>query len=255
LEGEGETPSKSRIIPAKSEARASGTLRFILKFTPLYKRMGITGVLVSGGKDSTFALKSVLEHGRSRVLLISALPGREDSWMFHTPNLSLMDRFAECIGLPLLKVGVSGEKEREVEELASALRRLELEALVSGAIASSYQKKRIDGVCLSLGIRHVAPLWGRDPVEVLKEEIAAGMEIIVTSVSAEGLGEDWLGRRLDEQAVEELLSLSKKFGFNPAGEGGEYETLVLNAPFFKHRLEVREVKREWLKTRGVLRLA
>jgi uncharacterized protein (TIGR00290 family) len=91
-------------------------------------------------------------------------------------------------------------------------------------------------------------------VEVLREEIAAGMEIIVTSVSAEGLGEEWLGRRLDERAVEELLSLSKKFGFNPAGEGGEYETLVLNAPFFRHRLEVREVKREWQKTRGVLRL-
>jgi ABC transporter with metal-binding/Fe-S-binding domain ATP-binding protein len=254
LEGEGETPSKSRIIPAKSEARASGILPFILKFTPLYKRMGITGVLVSGGKDSTFALKSVLDRGHPSLLLISALPEREDSWMFHTPNLSLMDRFAGCVGLPLLKVRVSGEKEKEVEELAFALRGLCLEALVSGAIASRYQKRRIDAICLSLGIRHLAPLWGRDPVEVLREEIAAGMEIIVTSVSAEGLGEEWLGRRLDERAVGELLSLSRKFGFNPAGEGGEYETLVLNAPFFRHRLEVREVRREWLKTRGVLRL-
>jgi predicted ATP pyrophosphatase (TIGR00289 family) len=216
--------------------------------------MGDVGVLVSGGKDSTFALKWILDRGHFSLLLISAFPEKEDSWMFHTPNLSLMDKFAECVGLPLLKVRVSGEKEREVEELASALRGLDLEALVSGAIASSYQKKRIDTVCLSLGIKHLAPLWGRDPVEVLKEEIAAGMEIIVTSVSAEGLGEEWLGRRLDEKAMEELLYLSKKFGFNPAGEGGEYETLVLNAPFFKHRLEVREVKREWRGTRGTLKL-
>jgi ABC transporter with metal-binding/Fe-S-binding domain ATP-binding protein len=216
--------------------------------------MGNIGVLVSGGKDSTFALKWILDCGHPSLLLISALPEREDSWMFHTPNLSLIDKFAECVGLPLLKIRVSGEREKEVEELVSALRGLDLEVLVSGAIASSYQKKRIDALCLSLGIKHLAPLWGRDPVEVLREEIESGMEIIVTSVSAEGLGEEWLGKRLDKKTMEELLSLSKKFGFNPAGEGGEYETLVLNAPFFKHRLEVREVKREWQGTRGVLRL-
>jgi len=45
--------------------------------------------------------------------------------------------------------------------------------------------------------------------------------------------------------VDELLSLSKKFGINPAGEGGEYETLVVNAPFFKCRLRVKEEGKEW----------
>jgi hypothetical protein len=50
--------------------------------------------------------------------------------------------------------------------------------------------------------------------------------------------------------VDELLSLSKKFGINPAGEGGEYETLVVNAPFFKCRLRVKEEGKEWDGVRG-----
>jgi len=214
----------------------------------------VIGVLVSGGKDSTFALQLVSSL-RKPKLLICALPKREDSWMFHTPNLSLIDSFADCIGLPLLKVEVSGEKEREVEELASALRGVGLEVLVSGAVASRYQKERIDGLCSRLGIEHLAPLWGEDPATLLAREVASGMEILVTSISAEGLGEEWLGRRIDERAMGELLDLSRRFGINPAGEGGEYETLVVHAPFFRRRLAVREVGRIWDGTRGVLKLA
>jgi ABC transporter with metal-binding/Fe-S-binding domain ATP-binding protein len=212
------------------------------------------GALVSGGKDSTFALKLALESQWKPSLLITVLPERKDSWMFHTPNLFLMDAFADCVGLPLEKIRVSGEKEREVDELMSALRGLNLTGLVSGAIASTYQKKRIDEICDTLGVIHYSPLWGRDPVEVLKEEVLSGMEIIITSVSAEGLGEEWLGRRLDLKAVDELLSLSKKFGINPAGEGGEYETLVVNAPFFKCRLRVKEEGKEWDGVRGTIKL-
>jgi len=213
------------------------------------------GALVSGGKDSTYALKLAAEEGHRPEILISAIPERKNSWMFHTPNLSLMDAFAECLGLPLVKVRVSGEREKEVEELVGALRRLKLTGLISGTIASRYQRERIDRICASLGIAHFSPLWGRDPVEVLKEEISSGMEIIITSISAEGLGKEWLGRKLDLEILDELLALSKKFGFNPAGEGGEYETLVLNAPFFKRRLQVREEGREWDGVRGTIRLA
>lgn len=209
---------------------------------------GSVGALVSGGKDSTFAIG--LCHPD---LLVCAIPEREDSWMFHTPNLEVIDIFAECVGLPLVKIHVSGEREREVEELVSGLEKLELEKLVSGVVASRYQKQRIDSVCAKLGIEHVSPLWGRDQEELLREEVRE-MEVVITSVSAEGLGREWLGRKLDTRTVEELIAVARKFGINPAGEGGEYETLVLSAPFFRRGIRILEERVEWEGSRGVLRV-
>ncbi len=186
--------------------------------------------------------------------MICAVPESSDSWMFHRVNLEHIDLFAECLGTPLLKIRVSGIKEQEVQELTEGLRDLRLEVLVSGTVASRYQKERIDRLCEEMGAEHVTPLWGRDQLGLLKEEVGAGLQILITSVSAEGLDQRWLGRILDERAVEELGLLAKRFGLNPAGEGGEYETMVLDAPFFRKRLEVRRMEKTWNGTRGSVRL-
>jgi len=172
--------------------------------------------------------------------------------MYHRPNIHLIDLFAECTRLPLLKAETSGLKEEELEDLKRALRGLNVEGVVSGAIASTYQKSRIDGVCRELGLASIAPLWGREPIELLREMIDAGFEIVVTSVSALGLDETWLGKKLDGGTLEELVGLSRKYGINPSGEGGEFETLVLDAPFFRKRIELVEAERVWLGDRGHL---
>jgi len=66
------------------------------------------------------------------------------------------------------------------------------------------------------------------------------------------LGADWLGRELDERATEQLVALSQEKGINPSGEGGEYETLVLDSPL--HRRRMRVVERERTMTRDGGRL-
>ena len=80
------------------------------------------------------------------------------------------------------------------------------------------------------------------PAELSDELVQKKFEIIISSIAADGFTEKWLGRKIDNAAVLELKILSKKYGFNPAFEGGEAESMVLNAPFFKKRLIIKKAK-------------
>lgn len=208
--------------------------------------------LCSGGKDSAYSLWLALRQGHEVVRVVAMLPEREDSWMFHYPNIHLIDLFAECAGLPLLKAKTSGLKERELEDLERALRGLDVEGLVSGAISSNYQKSRIDRICDGLGLASIAPLWGRAPAELLREMIDAKFNAIVTSVAAQGFDESWLGRKIDESALRDLAELNRRYGINQSGEGGEYESLVLDAPFFNKRIKLIETRNVWRGASGYL---
>ncbi|MEM2866417.1 MAG: diphthine--ammonia ligase [Candidatus Hadarchaeales archaeon] len=208
--------------------------------------------LCSGGKDSALAMWRAVRGGHRVEKVVTLFPRREDSWLFHYPNARLAGLFAECAGFSFLGVESSGEKEKEVGELEEVLRGLNVEGVVSGAVASTYQRKRVDEVCRRLGLEALHPLWGEDRSSLLRELLREGFEVMVTSVSAEGLGEEWLGRRLDGRSVEELLERGRRYGFDPAGEGGEYETFVLSSPFSGRRVEVVRAKRIWRGSWGYL---
>ncbi len=206
--------------------------------------------LFSGGKDSTYATHLGAEGGNDVAYLVTMLPRRDDSWMFHTVNIHLAPKIAEAIGIESVVHETGGEKERELGDLKDTLSSLDVDGLVTGAIASTYQKSRVDNICDELGLRHIAPLWCRDGLELLQEMLSARMVIIVTAVAARGLDQNWLGRVLDIKAVEELGGLSRRFGVNVCGEGGEMETLVLDAPWFRRRLEVMRAETDWDGVRG-----
>ncbi len=163
--------------------------------------------------------------------------------MFHTVNVHLSSILAKAIGIENVVVETSGEKEREIDDLVRALEGLDVDGLVTGAVASNYQKSRIDGISEELGLRHVAPLWGRSSPELLDEVLDAGMEFIITAVAARGLDETWLGRVIDRAAARELKGLSRRYGFDVCGEGGEMETLALDAPWFGGRLEIMKARK------------
>jgi len=208
--------------------------------------------LCSGGKDSSLALWLAQQRGHEIAHVVAMIPKREDSWMFHYPNIELIDLFAECAGLPLIKTETSGEREQELEDLKRVVNELDIEGVVSGVIASNYQKSRIDRICEEFNLKSIAPLWGREPIELLSEMLNARFDILITSVAAQGFDESWLGRKIDEGCLEDLKRLHAKFKINISAEGGEYESLVLDAPFFKKRIEVVEAERIWRGTNGYL---
>jgi len=164
----------------------------------------------------------------------------------------MADLFAEAVGIPLVKAETSGVKEAELEDLKRLLAQLDIDAVVSGGISSQYQKKRIDKVCQELGFTHVAPLWQEEPLKLLKEIISLKMETIIVGVYAHGFNQTWLGRKIDEDTVNDLRELNTRFKVSIVGEGGEYETLVLNAPFFKKKIALIETEKIWEKESGYL---
>jgi ABC transporter with metal-binding/Fe-S-binding domain ATP-binding protein len=201
-------------------------------------------VLFSGGKDSTYALyKAMREHDVK--CLLTMIPERSDSWMFHYPLVYLTRLQAEAIVLKHVEKKTCGEKEKELEDLKNALKEVGVEGVVSGAIASEYQKKRIDRICAELGLKGIAPLWQRDSEELLREEIRNGFEIIISGVYAEGFDKSWIGRKIDEECVDDLVKLNKRFGINISGEGGEFESFVIDGPIFKKRVQIVKSSTVW----------
>lgn len=205
-------------------------------------------LLTSGGKDSILALHRIVNFGK--ITLLTAFPENVNSFMFHTVNLHMIEAIAEALDLPLKKVPVSGVEEVEVEELERAISTLEVDAICCGAIASNYQLRRIRRVCNNLQLKLLAPLWGADPEKILRE-VADNFEVIIVSVSAMGLDESFLGRRIDKKCVEDLKKVAKRTGINLVGEGGEYETLVLDAPLYRKRIVIKKLEKKWENVRGV----
>ncbi|WP_457614210.1 diphthine--ammonia ligase, partial [Methanopyrus sp.] len=201
--------------------------------------------LLSGGKDSTLAAHLAVEEGYELTHGLTVVPSDPESMMFHVPNADLGTLVARAMGLEPVKVRSGRDDDADIEEMARVLEDLGVDALVSGAIASRYQKERLDRLCEELGIEHVHPLWGMDPFEELELLVELGFEVMIIGVSAAGMDESWLGRRIDEDFIEDVRRLYEEYRIHPAGEGGEYETLVLDAPLFERRIVLERVEKRW----------
>ena len=201
----------------------------------------MTTALVSGGKDSIYSAYLADSQGWSVDELLVIVPQDIDSFLFHTPNLDLVRLQSESWGKPFREVRVAGEGE----EVESAALRAALSTgtgpVVVGAIGSSYQWSRVHRLAYGVGRPVFAPLWGKEPGRVVREEISSGLDIRLVQVAAEPLGPSMLGRRLDLARLEELERLGRSgHPVHVAGEGGEYETLVVDAPFFSQRIVIDE---------------
>jgi ABC transporter with metal-binding/Fe-S-binding domain ATP-binding protein len=212
------------------------------------------GVLFSGGKDSTLALHKAAEK-EEVVCLITLVSQNKESYMFHTPNIDITVLQAEAMGLPLIKKVTEGKPEEELKDLevaiAQAVKDFKIDGVVSGAVESVYQSKRIQRICNRLNVLCLNPLWKKNQKALLEEIVAKGFKVIISGVFAYPLDESWLGKEIDKELIERLVLLGKEFGLSPAGEGGEIETAVLDAPLFKKKIEVLDCALEARGNSGV----
>lgn len=171
--------------------------------------------------------------------------------MYHTPALNLVELQSQATGIPLIRGKTTGITiEEEVQDLTRALRPLNVECVVTGALESVYQKSRVDLVCETLGLKAYAPFWHCDIEKHLMQTIDLGFDVRFVGVAALGLDENWLGRRLDYEALGELKELHRKYKVNVGGEGGEYETFACDAPIFSYRIQFEKAKRIWDRKTG-----
>ncbi|XP_071706176.1 diphthine--ammonia ligase-like [Rutidosis leptorrhynchoides] len=211
--------------------------------------------LVSGGKDSCFAMMKCLQYGHEVVALANLLPANDsvdelDSYMYQTVGHQIVVSYANCMGVPLFRRRIQGSTRRhdlsynttigdEVEDMFILLKEVKkqlpsINAVSSGAIASDYQRLRVENVCSRLGLVSLAYLWKLDQSLLLQQMIENGIVAITVKVAAIGLDPSkHLGKEMSE-LWPHLLKLNELYGSNVCGEGGEYETLTLDCPLFKY---------------------
>ena len=207
--------------------------------------------LVTGGKDSILALYRAQKMGHSIEVLATMIPKRDDSYMFHFPNIHITDHISRALEIPLVTASTSGVKEKELEDLEKLLSSLDVDGVVTGAILSSYQKERIEKICNKLGIKSIAPLWQQNSLDIMKELIDLKFKVIIVGVYAYGLDQTWLGREINTETLKKLVELDEKYQISLVGEGGEYESLVLDAPIFKKRIEIIQAETNYENNSGV----
>lgn len=194
--------------------------------------------LISGGKDSLFATyKASKEH--ELACLITIKSKNPESYMFHIPNIDLVKLQAKAMELPIVFYETEGVKEEELKDLKEAIEiakaKYRIEGIVSGAIKSNYQKERIDNICKELKIKSLAPLWQTNE-EIYLNELMTNFNVIIVGIAAEGLTKDMLGTRIGLTFIDRMQSLNVSI----IGEGGEFESLVLECPLFKKKIEIKE---------------
>ncbi len=211
-------------------------------------------VLFSGGKDSTMAVYAALDAKEDVRYLLSMKSRNDESYMFHVPNIHITNLLAEALDIPIMSVETDGIKEEELEDLRTAfenLKDLGVEAIYTGALYSVYQKSRIEKLGSEVGLEIISPYWHVDELEYMRKIVSLGFKIMICGVAAWGLDESWLGRIIDDETIDELVRLNEKYHVDIAFEGGEAETLAIDGPIFKKRLEILKYKKEWHLDSGV----
>ena len=234
----------------KKLARKNRTLisEYLLQFYPAHNLK--LGALVSGGKDSIYAMHVMMRQNYKVECMITLRSRNPDSFMFHTPAIDMVKLQAKSIGIPLVEQDTEGEKEKELDDLKHALekarQKYQIEGIATGALFSNYQRDRIEKVADSLGLKIFAPLWHMDQETEMRQIIDSGFSFIITKVACEGLDKSWLGKPVTHKDIDKLAELNQRIGINIAFEGGEAETLMIDGPIFKKKIQIKdyEIKEE-----------
>lgn len=211
--------------------------------------------LFSGGKDSTFAIYKAKQMGHEVACLITLLPQSQESTLLHHPNMKWTRLQSKSMGIPQIvgpisSINISDEIHMINEMLIKAISDYKIEGLLHGGIQSNFQKTHFEKSATALNLKIVSPLWNLDPVSYMNELLDEKFEFMIVSVSADGLDDSWLGKKIEKNDLNTLVALSSRFGFNINFEGGEAETFVTDCPLFEYSIDVLKYEKIWDGYRG-----
>jgi ABC transporter with metal-binding/Fe-S-binding domain ATP-binding protein len=210
-------------------------------------------VLLSGGKDSLYSCWQAMKTDEV-VCFITIQSQNTESYMFHTPNISLTRLQAEAADIPLIEWQTTGEKEAELDDLTQAIHfaveTYGVEGIVTGAIQSVYQAARVQRICAKQCLWCFNPIWLCNQEQYMHDLINTGFEAIIAGVFSAPFDETWLGKTIDQSFISCLLKIKDKYCISLTGEGGEYESFVCDAPFFSKKIHISSAKTDYHNHNG-----
>ena len=147
----------------------------------------------------------------------------------HGLPVELLEAQAEALGIPLVSAATTWDDyEATFVGVLHELRRQGVEAGVFGDIDLEWHRVLVEDVCEIANVSCHLPLWQEPRRRLIGELLAGGVRATVVAVDAAKLDASFLGRKLSDELVAELVAA----GADACGEEGEYHTMVTAAPLF-----------------------
>lgn len=192
--------------------------------------------LWSGGKDSCLACYRARSKGHDIMGLLNFTTSSETSSLSHGLSAEIISRQTRMTGMPsfqkaMPREGYRDEFKRLIEEWKKAKG---IEGIVFGDIYLEGHKKWVDDVCQELSVEPIMPVWTKDTAGLMREFISLGFRAVIVTTKADKLGEEWLGREIDNGLMKEFEEMGD---IDPCGENGEFHTFVYDGPLFKEKVK------------------
>jgi len=202
-------------------------------------------ILYSGGKDSTLAIEYALNKGYNIKYLLSVKPTRTDCFLFHYATVEHTKELANILGLKHILISCDlADPIKEAELVKNVvLKEEKIDALILGGIGLQLtQIGSLQKALLPSGMEVFAAHAGQDHDQIIKDMIDRGYEIIITQIASDGL-KNWIGKSLNKENFNSFVRDSVKYGFHVGGEGGYYDSLVVDGPIFNQKLGILSSKK------------
>jgi len=207
----------------------------------------------SGGKDSCLACWKAMAGGHDVRYLVNFVSTGLGKDSFHGTKAELMHMQSEAVSIPMIQRETTWDGyEKEFRDVMKRIREEGIEGLVTGDMDILEHRKWVEDMCREFDLQPLLPLWGLGREAILGEFIGAGFEAVVVCVKGDFLGEEWLGRVIDERFVVDLQDNSRSSGLDICGENGEYHSFVVDGPIFRQRISVTLGGRTWRDGYGFL---
>jgi uncharacterized protein (TIGR00290 family) len=191
----------------------------------------------SGGKDSSYTLYKVLSEKSFDVkYLLTTMNETFKRISMHGVREELLDIQAASIGIPLLKAyvseGTNTEYEKQMERMLLQAKSEGIDHVIFGDIFLEDLRVYRENNLAKVGMTGIFPIWKIDTRLMVNDFVHKGFKTITCCVNDGYLSENWVGRELDENFIEQLPA-----NVDACGENGEFHTFCFDGPIFKKRIE------------------
>jgi len=191
----------------------------------------------SGGKDSSYCLHKVLTEKLFDVkFLLTTVNDKFKRISMHGIREKLLDKQAESIGIPLLKVrvseGTNNEYEKQMETALLQAKSEGINIVIFGDIFLEDLKIYRENNLAKVGMKGVFPIWKTDTKNLISDFINQQFKAVICCTNDGYLGEEWLGKEIDESFVKQLPA-----NVDLCGENGEYHSFCYAGPLFEKKID------------------